>query len=106
MRSGEGSPGSQVRESLGEPGGVVHLEDVCDQRLGQPPVAVGDQVSGPSGTAVAVLSRRSTLSSLLPPVIAPARAAATSRRPVARADRDRQVAVGVSNGGSRQQRLS
>ena len=43
-----GLPGSQVREGLGEPGGVVHLEqDVGDPRLGQPPVEVGDQVGGP-----------------------------------------------------------
>ena len=43
-----GLPGSQVREGLGEPGGVVHLEqDVRDPRGGHPPVEVGDQVSGP-----------------------------------------------------------
>ena len=43
-----GLTGSHVREGLGEPGGVVHLEqDVGDPRLGHPPVEVGDQVSGP-----------------------------------------------------------
>ena len=48
MRSRQGSPGSQVREGLGEPGGVVHLEeDVRDARLGHPPVEVGDRVGGP-----------------------------------------------------------
>ena len=43
-----GRPGSQVREGLGEPGGVVHCEqDVRDPHVGYPPVEVGDQVSGP-----------------------------------------------------------
>ena len=48
MRSRQGDPGSQVREGLGEPCGVVHLEqDVRDPRVWHPPVEVGDQVSGP-----------------------------------------------------------
>ena len=38
-----GLPRSQVREGLGEPGGVVHLEqDVRDPRVGHSPVEVGD----------------------------------------------------------------
>ena len=53
---------------------------------------------------------------MLPPATAPARAAAASRRrplsepalgePVVRTGRSRQAAVGISDGGSRQQRLS
>ena len=72
--------------------------------------------AAPSGTAVSVLSTRSTLSSMLPPATAPARAAAASRRrplsepalgePVVRTGRSRRAAVGISDGGSRQQRLS
>ena len=48
MRSRQGSPVRRCSEGLGEPGGVVHLEqDVGDPRLGQPTVEVGDQVGGP-----------------------------------------------------------
>ena len=53
---------------------------------------------------------------MLPPATAPARAAAASRRrplsepalgePVVRTGRSRRAAVGISDGGSRQQRLS
>ena len=89
-----GLPGSQVREGLGEPGGVVHLkQDVRDARLGHPAVEVGDHRSAaPSGTAPSVLSTRRTLSSMLPTVVW--------------TGRSRQAAVGISDGGSRQQRLS
>ena len=53
-----------------------------DPRLGQPPSAA------PSGTAVSVLSTRSTLSSMLSPATAQGRAAAASRRrPSSRANR-------------------
>ena len=56
---GRGSPGSQVREGLGEPGGVVHLEeDVRDPRLGHPPVEVGDQGKRPRPARRLPFSRR------------------------------------------------
>ena len=43
-----GRPGAQVREGLGEPGGVVHLEqNVRDPRVGYPLIEVGDEVAGP-----------------------------------------------------------
>ena len=120
MRSRQGEPVRKVREGLGEPGGVIHLEqDVRDPRVWHPPVEVGDQVSG-SRPARRLPSFRRGACCLrcCRQQITRARAAAASRRrpfvqrepalgePVVRTGRDRQAAVGISDGGSRQQRLS
>ena len=111
-----GRPGAQVREGLGEPGGVVHLkQDVRDPRVGYPLIEVGDEVAGPvrhggcgpfdaehaivdAGTRDRTGSRRG----VQPPQTLVQRALAL-REPVLRIGRDRQAAVGINNSGSRQQ---
>ena len=115
-----GLPGSQVREGLGEPGGVVHLEeDVRDARLGHPPVEVGDHVSSPvrhsgfrpldaedavfdapAGDRTGPRHGGQPAQALVqggPALGEPSRAGLAGGR---------QAAVGISDGGSRQQRLS
>ena len=114
-----GLPGSQVREGLGEPGGVVHLEqDVRDPRLGQPPVEIGDQVSGPvrHGGFRPLDAEHAVFDAPAGDRLGPRRGGQPAEalvegepalgEPVVRTGRDRQAAVGISAGGNRQQRLS
>ena len=114
-----GLSGSQVREGLGEPGGVVHLEqDVGDPRLGQPPVEVGDQVGGPvwHGGFRPLDAEHAVFDAPAGDRIGPCCGGQPAQtlvegepafgEPVVRAGRDRQAAVGITEAGSRQQRLS
>ena len=109
-----GRPGSQVREGLGELGGVVHLEqDVRDPRVGDPLVEVGDEVAGPvrhggfgpfdaehaivdAGARDRAGSRRG-----VQPAQAFVQRELALGEPVLRAGRNRQAAVGISNSGNR-----
>ena len=108
-----GRPGSQVREGLGEPGGVIHLEqDVRDPRVGHPPVEVGDQVSGPVRHSAfrpfdaehavfdaAVASDRPGSRRGGQPAQTFVQREPALGEPVVRTGRDRQAAVGISDGG-------
>ena len=109
-------PGPQVRESLGEPGGVVHLEqDVRDPRLGHPPVEVGDQVRGPVRhgglrpvDAEDAVFDAAALGHTGPhlggqPAQTVGQGELALGEPVARTGRDRPPAVGIRDGGNRQQ---
>ena len=113
-----GLAGSQVREGLGEPGGVVHLEqDVRDPRLGHPPVEVGDQVSGPvrHGGFRPLDTEHAVFDAPASDRTGPRRGGQPAQalvqgepalgEPIVRTGRDRQAAVGISDGRSRQQRL-
>ena len=111
-----GRPGPQVREGLGESGGVVHLEEeVGDPRLGHPPVEVGDRVGGPVrhgglrpvDTEDAVFDA-AALGRTGPrlggqPAQTVGQGELALGEPVARSGRDRQAAVGIRDGGNRQQ---
>ena len=114
-----GLAGSQVREGLGEPGGVVHLEqDVGDPNLGHPPVEVGDQVSGPvrHGGFRPLDAQHAVFDAPVrdrtgprcggQPAQALVQGDPALGEPIVRTGRDRQAAVGISDGRSRQQRLS
>ena len=79
--SAPGQRYSPVRLMCSQPSGETWARSLARPRRRHPPVEVGDQVKGaPSSTAVSVLWTRSTLSSMLPPATAPARAGAASRR--------------------------
>ena len=117
-----GLPGSQVREGLVK-ASVNRVASSTSRRMsvirvGHPPVEVGDQVSGPvrHGAFRPFNAEHAVFDAATSDRTGPRRGGQPAQalvqgdpalgEPVVRTGRDRRAVVGISDGGSRQQRLS